>query len=715
MTRRRFECLPLPFLAVALLLGVPDAKATPFTVNSGVTDTSSKTLTGTETGSILAGGALAVTGTAITANNGTTNITIDNSGSITAGNRGIDTSGSSNTVRSITLNNNLGASISTSNDAFRVNLDLTGGTITVNNAGSMLSATGQALDFNSITAGTATVVINNAATGVIRADLADAIRPGNKATVNNRGQIIAFDTDSDPGNDGIDFQDYGGTVNNLDSGSISGARHGVTATTDIAVTNEKDATITGRNGSGVGSDGTGTVTNHGTITGAVDGTSPDGDGDGVDIDFAASITNYGTIQGTGAAGSKDGSANTSEGIAAGGGAITNKAGALISGAHNGILIDDSNNGGAGAATALINEGTIQGLNGFGVRIVGTQDDTVTNTGTIVASSGSAIDMGGGSDTLKLGTGSSITGLIDGGAGTDTVKLNGTGTLADITGFEILKAESGSWTLAGTQTYAVGVGIANGATLKGDGTTLIAPVTVDAGGTLSFSGAPSTVDGTLDNAGTIRVDNTTVTYTGTVTNSGAYISDPSTQNFTTLVTTETGYIQAAAGDVYSVTGDFLNYSVQAGVWDTRAATLVFAGASGTDHLMLLTGSDLGAVAAGMDGNFAWGIVSIEAGNRLILGTGLDDTTIDVALYVGEILGAQISNDSIANILGNGFNIYYDAMLSANEYLDGLTYALADGGFLIAYSAEVPEPAALALLLPGLALIGFATRRRPIARA
>jgi len=50
-------------------------------------------------------------------------------------------------------------------------------------------------------------------------------------------------------------------------GTISGPRHGITADTEISVINRSGGLIVGRNGSGVGSDGTGTVINYGTIRG----------------------------------------------------------------------------------------------------------------------------------------------------------------------------------------------------------------------------------------------------------------------------------------------------------------------------------------------------------------------------------------------------------------------------------------------------------------
>ncbi|MFO8212304.1 autotransporter domain-containing protein, partial [Pseudomonas aeruginosa] len=104
--------------------------------------------------------------------------------------------------------------------------------------------------------------------------------------------------------------------------------------------NYADGVIIGRNGSGYGSDGNGTVTNYGRITGAYNGLVPDGDGDGVDIDLIGHIENHGIIEGIGAAGvDKGGQPNGSEGIAMGGGSVYNAAGALISGASRGILVD----------------------------------------------------------------------------------------------------------------------------------------------------------------------------------------------------------------------------------------------------------------------------------------------------------------------------------------------------------------------------------------
>jgi hypothetical protein len=84
--------------------------------------------------------------------------------------------------------------------------------------------------------------------------------------VNNTGTIYAGSA-GNLSSDGVDLQGHRGTVNNLASGVISGARHGITTDTDVTVVNY--GTIIGRNGTGIGSDGTATIINYGRITGGL--------------------------------------------------------------------------------------------------------------------------------------------------------------------------------------------------------------------------------------------------------------------------------------------------------------------------------------------------------------------------------------------------------------------------------------------------------------
>ncbi|MGM4893962.1 autotransporter domain-containing protein [Tardiphaga sp. 839_C3_N1_4] len=402
-------------VVVAALFAPMTAEAQTFTVPAGTTDTTTKTLSGTQTGTVDASGTLRSTsGTATIGWNGaSTGVVVTNSGVIenTGTGRVIDATGAT-AGRTFTFLNNIGAIVrSTQNDVFRFNLAMSSGTIVIDNAGLIqaggtgYAALGQALDFRGMT-GAASMTIINRATGVIEAMTDDAVRPGANAVINNFGIIRSFGANTSGGangtSDGIDTGgNLGVVVNNQAGGLISGARHGITADTDVTVNNAAGGTILGRNGSGVGSDGAGTVTNYGRITGTYAGVGNifnsdgiaqiNGDGDGVDIDNVGTIINYGIIEGTGAGGfDSGGRANASEGISIGGGTITNFG--MISGTNTGIVVNkDTNVDRSGvAATTIINNlgGTIVGLNGYAIRLenkTGTaiDNDTIVNRGTII--------------------------------------------------------------------------------------------------------------------------------------------------------------------------------------------------------------------------------------------------------------------------------------------------------------------------------------------
>jgi outer membrane autotransporter protein len=510
--------LPSPLArCIAIALGSGLCLFAPLSVADTVAvttaTTSSQVLTGERTLEVSSSGSITTSAKAVELKNATSGagVIVDNSGLIkSTGDRGIDSSGS-NTDRIYQIINREGATIEASKQGIRVSNDLSGTTVSIDNAGTIVSQTDRAIMLKDLQTDVSISILNRA-TGLIQGK-DDAMRVGSNATITNYGTLTASDMiNADAKYDGIDFDvSTGGTVYN--HGLISGGRHGITTDKGATLVNYEDGVIIGRNGSGFGSDGDGSVTNYGRITGAfsglglddgdddgIDDPVPTGDGDGVDIDGQGTIDNYGIIEGIGAGGFKDGAANTSEGIAMGGGSIVNHSGATISGAANGILIDDSAAGGAPYATLLENYGSIYGLDGDAVRIIGTQADSVINGGLISSIGGVALDLGGGDDSLTLRAGSQFVGLVDGGAGSDTLTLNDAagGSFGDSQNFEWLDVRSGIWTLT-SDDFSEGGEVASGAELVNGGN-IGGTLTVLAGGT--YSGGGQLADLTLDTGSTL---------------------------------------------------------------------------------------------------------------------------------------------------------------------------------------------------------------------
>jgi hypothetical protein len=294
---------------------------------------------------------------------------------------------------------------------------------------------------------------------------------------------------------------------------IEGARHGITGgNTSLAVnggayamsvTNNLGGTIQGDNGSGINIDGLNglelvTVVNHGTITGNGRdiGNGVSHDGDGIDVDGLVNITNTGVIRSVNAFNIPADGLAFSEGLTVGGGTITNSGtieglvaagntnavgrgisllgndsltipgtreaiygNAVVTNQSGGLIRGDSDSGiyvdgPASGFTVTINNnagGTIRGGGTINAAIhTGFDNDTINNAGVIDgSSSGKAIEMGGGNNTLTItGGAASILGSIDGGVGgTNLMTIDaGTGnsfTLAGtVSNFNALDVKSG---------------------------------------------------------------------------------------------------------------------------------------------------------------------------------------------------------------------------------------------------------------------------------
>ena len=586
--------------------------------------TTAQSLGGNDTGTVAAGSSLSVAGkTAVTIALTTkptpySGVVIANSGTIkdtNADGRAIDTSGTPAGARTVRITNDAQATITATDDAIRLNGDLAAGSqISVDNAGTISSTatgatSGQAIDFDAVTTTGSTVTITNRSSGSITAADNDAVRPGQKGDVENYGAIrsnaVAVPADQ-PSADGVDFgTNHTGTVHNYGSANgaaatISGARDGVAggSGTKVTVTNDLGATITGRDGAGVGLDGSGTVTNAGTISGAIDTTSARGDGDGIDIASTAVVINTGTIQGLGAKGNDAGGrANAGEGLSIGGGSVANY-GSIVSAAMNpdgatantgGAIVvnnDAMANRSGNAATTITNYAgaSITGGNGYAIRLenkgtAAVAADKITNYGTITGN-GAIPDPNG------------IVTFVDPTTGQTVADPNSVGTLDGV-----------AYTGTGSARFILGDG---SAIQTGEG----ADVVTDYGAIIGNSGRAIDLEGGAD---------TLDLYTG-ATVTGQIDGGAGTDTLNLRLDDRTGQDATLGANSGSVSGvlsnvvDFEILAVQGGSWTISDAEAFGQGATIATGAALQVGN--GATAGSLKADVAdAGALTFDRSNAL----------------------------------------------------------------------------------------------------
>lgn len=344
--------------------------------------------------------------------------------------------------------------------------------------------------------------------------------------------------------------------------------------------------------------------------------------------------------------------------------------------------------------AITNSGTISGFGRVG--------NTVSNSGTIRADGGTLTLTGGGVTNAA-------TGNIEAGTGNSVVFAQGLATNAGTIALSGGTFDNNNNALQiSTTGYLVGSG-----TVRTGGLTNLNSISMADAATAFYGPVINGYAGSAPTNAptpTIQITNTTTTFYGPVTNesgaliistgavirylgafvnNGTAISDPSTTTFTTLTEGTTGVTQLSAGDEYKILLNFYNNSTQNTTWDTSNGILEF---TGNAHTMTVAGSDKGASSSGFTNNFAWGQLILDSGGSLSLGNGTGLAAGTNGAFYTYILTLAGGVSQIANITGNGVNIYYDPTNGANAYLGDKTYALTGGGEI----APVPEPASLALL-------------------
>ncbi|WP_456619476.1 MULTISPECIES: autotransporter outer membrane beta-barrel domain-containing protein [unclassified Bradyrhizobium] len=506
------------------------------------------------------------------------NNTVTNSGALSVGAQGAGIFA----VQNNTITNAVTGTITGLDDAIGIYASFGGATVT--NAGAI--TVGDSTGFSGgIIAISDNNTVTNTATGRISVgqNAAGIFMQGAFQTANNFGDIKATDVGVGIAVTGDDARvTNGGSITVGDSGAA-----GISVQGDRAVITQNGTIDVGLGGSfGIGFSGSSsTITNNGRITAG---------------DFTSGIAVFGDDN-----------------------VITNGGTISVGASGIGISVFTSS-----TTNQVVNTGTITvGANGVGISVDG--GGSVFNSGTINAATGlAAIEFCNcGPNTLTLGPGSIINGLVL-GAGTDTFQLGGTGKdtfdlsligpLLQYDGFTTFnKVGSSIWTVTGTGNQDWNV---LGGTLLLAGT-INGNVTVAAGGTF---GGVGTVGNVSVNGGTLAPGNPT----GTLNVAGDL-------TFTT-----------ASSYMVQVSGASSGLAVVTGTATLGAATVVVVPTGSiAKHYTILNAGTLpdafNPVVAGLSSNL-----------HATLSYDLHNVYLDLALgYSG---GLNINQQNVANVLTNYFN-------------------------------------------------------------
>ncbi len=309
------------------------------------------------------------------------------------------------------------------------------------------------------------------------------------------------------------------------------------------------------------------------------------------------------------------------------------------------------------------------------------------------------------------TGSGANGLFATGSGSTAVMSHGSiyATGGNAHGVDV--TYGGTITLDDVDIYTEGGSGAALATDFGGGTLNITGGTmvttgihspgIYSTGVVSVTGATITAEGSegavIDGSNSITITDTTLyaaksrgvmmfNSMSTISGSATFTVDGG--SFTAAVgplfyvTNAAATINVSGAELSAVSGVLLKAST--GDWGSSGGTVTF-NADGQALVGNMEIDSSSSVAATLQNSSSLTGAIDAANTGKTVGLTLDSSsswTVTANSHLATLSDAAgISGTSVANIVGNGCNVYYDSSKSANGYLGGKTYSLVNGGQLI----------------------------------
>jgi hypothetical protein len=336
---------------------------------------------------------------------------------------------------------------------------------------------------------------------------------------------------------------------------------------------------------------------------------------------------------------------------------------------------------------------------------------------VLANSSSTINL---SNCRVSTTGTGANGVFATGSGTSIILSNDTITCTKDGGHGVDATFGGVLTLTDVIISTAGAHGAAISTDRGGGTVTITGGTATASGqdspgiycTGTIAVSDATVSGTgaegavIEGANSITLTNTALSGVkgtrdrgvmiyqsmsgdaqgtqGIFTMTGGSFTWPSTTGPVFYVTNSTGVITLNNVTINNSSGTLVKAAAdQWGTSGSNGGTVIFTANGETMTGDMIADSYSSITATLKNSSTLTGAInSANTAKAVALTLDISSTwTVTATSYLSTLIdSAGISGTSLTNIIGNGYNVYYNASVTANSYLNGKTYSLVSGGNL-----------------------------------